>query len=305
MNKTIKNPSLAELQEAQEAEMTPALPKKTEAVADKPKINEMHWKVASSKFDPTPVFFRLPSGNATGCDHIERNGIYVKRFSTATEGLFGEAIANWRETSDHVAFFSRLNLILDQCIRSNVDAEQLAVIDQMPLLFFIIGISFGSTADFEITCEACGNKYQHTIDITKDVEIKYLPDDFKARRAVLFDQSGFDEPVKAQLTIPRLKHQHLFLTDNVDRVDQYKAVVSIEQPDGMTEEEYGKYVIDIINNLAKEDKDKIKAFIDEVSQFGSTNQVSKKICSNKECVMCGKPKPLPLNVYEIFQAMIY
>lgn len=304
MDKTIKNPSLSELKEAREAEMTPAISKPIEAVVNDKPANEKHWKDPLSRFDPKPLFFRLPSGNATGCEHIENNGIYVKRFSTATEGLFSEAISTWRQTSDHAAFFSRLNLILDQCIRSNVDAEQLAIIDQMPLLFFIIGLSFGSTADFEITCEACGNKYQHTIDITKDVEVMYLPDDFKARRPVVFDKSGFDEPIKAQLSIPRLKHQHLFLSDDVDRVEQYKAVVTIEQPDGMNEEDYNQYVIDVINNLAKDDKDKIKAFIDELSHFGSTNKVTKKICSNKECVMCGKPKPLPLNIYEIFQAMV-
>ena len=115
-NKTIRNPSLAELKEAQEVDMTVGTPTQKKEL-ETPKQNEMHWKPALSKFDPKPVFFRLPSGNATGCEHIEKQGIYVKRFSTATEGMFGEAIARWRESADHASFFSRLNLILDQCIR--------------------------------------------------------------------------------------------------------------------------------------------------------------------------------------------
>ena len=305
----IRNPTPAELEASELRKVVKGKPFGANETVEVPATSNTvvyfnpHWRAPTSRFEPKPHFFKLPSRSFTGCEHIENDGIYVKRFSTTTEGILSNALIAYYNDRDMVAFFKQINIVLNDCIRSKVDIEQLALIDQMPLLLFLIGISFGGNSEFEIECDACQKNFKHKIDIAKDIEIKYLPDTFNSRATLIFDHS-FETPINARITFPRLKYVDLFFDTKADRVEQYKSILSIERPYDMDDKEYDRYATDVINNLNADDKSKIRDYLEEFNKYGATFEIIKPVCQNPDCENYQKPRHLPLELDDIFQAIM-
>ena len=88
-------------------------------------------------FEPDPLPFKLPSGKKVIHSKYltENNEIFVRKLSLKEEGFFAE-ISSGKD------FYSGMNRILRECIKTDIHENTLSAIDKIPLIIFILAISF-------------------------------------------------------------------------------------------------------------------------------------------------------------------
>jgi len=92
-------------------------------------------------------------------------------------------------------------MALNNCIESDIDAEDLLMYDYTYLLFYLRKISFGDSYSFNLTCSNCGHEFRDGFNIS-EIKFEELPDDFK-------EPYRIDLPVSKYtvvLTMPRVRH---------------------------------------------------------------------------------------------------
>jgi len=70
-----------------------------------------------------------------------------------------------------------MDMIFDNCIRENIDINEMLSIDRMYLLIFLRGISYTPEYDVEVKCPSCETKFNTMIDLNM-LEVDPCPDDF-------------------------------------------------------------------------------------------------------------------------------
>lgn len=117
-----------------------------------------------SRFEPEAVPVEVPSRGVlykgVVDDEEVANGIIRIRPMTLAE----EKII----TTDRLVQQGKaLDMILENCVKSNVSPYDLISSDRLYILFYLRGMSYGLDYDFAIKCYHCGFNFEQTIEIDK------------------------------------------------------------------------------------------------------------------------------------------
>ncbi len=117
-----------------------------------------------SRFEPEAIPVEIPSHGHPYRGVVEdeevANGIIRIRPMTLAE----EKIL----TTDRLIQQGKaLDMILENCIKSNINPYDLISSDRLYLLFYLRGMSYGLNYEFSVKCYHCGTNFDQSIDIDK------------------------------------------------------------------------------------------------------------------------------------------
>lgn len=254
-------------------------------------------KPKSSPFEPDPVPFKLPSLNFNNIDPKKLTAdyeIYVRRITTLEESKFLE-IANDTEN-----FMKGINLILSSCIKSNIDVNDLSLIDKIAVFIFIISISYGSEYEIELACDLCDESVERKIDLINDLETKYIPK--KTKYPIQVELTSFNN-VTIQLRYPTIGDEDGFLglKKGINMTKQIMSITSdiIGNMPGSSQEITDSDWKEVINNLNSEDRKTIRGIIGEFGNYGKSVSVD-HICKNKSCEKFNEKQKIAVPLDVIF-----
>ena len=159
------------------------------------------------------------------------------------------------------------------------------------MFIYAIAISYGSKIDIadKLDCKQCVKDGPHKtkvyIDILKDLEIKYVPDDYEYPFKVKINSyKGCD--ITQTLHYPLISEEFLFAND--DETDVLEAVkvltdnIEGTKPNGnkITKQEWNG----ILQFLSIEDRIAVREKIQKFSEFGIQLSTDKYTCTNKKCM---------------------
>ena len=118
----------------------------------------------SSRFEPAAVPVELPSHGhlykGMKADSDLKKGVIKIRPLTLKE----EKILT---TNRLLQQGKALDMILDNCIKSDVDPMDLLSADRIYILFYLRGMSYGLEYDFNVRCYRCGTDFVQKLEIDK------------------------------------------------------------------------------------------------------------------------------------------
>lgn len=249
-----------------------------------------------SYFEPNPIKVKLPSGIKVVdkkylTDECE---IFVRRFSSTEEDILGRT-----QTEKTVkGMMSHINEALNSVIKTNINIGQLSLIDKMSLLIFIFAVTYGNELDIADSigeCDTCvpesQKEYAETeglttntviIDLFKDLETKYVPDDFEYPFVITLE-SYEGSNITITVKYPTISDESIFTSEKADISSIMRNLIT--NIDG-TKANGNKVVKqewdDIINFLNNTDKIKIKKKIEEFGDFGLQKKCTNFNCSRGE-----------------------
>lgn len=93
--------------------------------------------------------------------------------------------------------------VMERCIASDIDAQDILLFDSNFLLFYLRQISYGDEYNFELKCQnsMCEKKFDHTVKIS-ELEFEELPDDIAEPIKVKLPKSKYT----VHFVLPRLYH---------------------------------------------------------------------------------------------------
>jgi len=121
-------------------------------------------KGGTSRFEPAAIPVEVPS----------KGFLYQGLFDDkeAAQGIIRVKPLTLQEekilTTDRLIQSGKaLDMVLESCIKSDVDPYQLLSTDRLYLLFYLRGMSYGLEYDFDVRCYHCGNNFIQTVEIDK------------------------------------------------------------------------------------------------------------------------------------------
>ncbi len=255
-------------------------------------------------FEPDPLPFKLPSGKKVIHSKYltENNEIFVRKLSLKEEGFFAE-ISSGKD------FYSGMNRILRECIKTDINENTLSAIDKIPLIIFILAISYGSTYNIGPikNCKTCTDSNEVFLNLLEDIEILYVPDSIEYPLSFRLNFPGAD--INISINYPRVMNEDLIFDSN-NVFQQIKSlVISIEgiKKDGKKVEL--KDYDSIVTYLSQNDKDTIMDFLLQFSKYGLQTKTNKFRCSKAEtegknnCEMCSSGNSIDINLEKIFSVI--
>jgi len=119
---------------------------------------------SSSRFEPPATAIEVPSHGqlykGMKADSDLKKGILKVRPITLGE----EKILT---TNRLIQSGKAIDMVLENCIKSEVDPQQLLSADRTYILFYLRGMSYGLNYDFNVRCYRCGRDFIQTIEIDK------------------------------------------------------------------------------------------------------------------------------------------
>jgi len=110
----------------------------------------------------------LPSRGILYKNNIIKNGkVHVRPWLTAEEKLI--------DKFNKANFYNILKRLIQNVLEEKFPVEEFTIGDFFYLLYWIRGLSYGSTYKTELDCPNCGARIKPTIDLSK-FEVVYLPD---------------------------------------------------------------------------------------------------------------------------------
>ena len=115
-----------------------------------------------SRFEPEAVLVEVPSrgklyAGSVDDDEVARGVIRIRPMTLAEEKII---------TTDRLIQQGKaLDMVLENCVKSNVNSYDLLSSDRLYLLFYLRGMSYGLDYDFAIRCYHCGFNFEQTIEI--------------------------------------------------------------------------------------------------------------------------------------------
>ena len=115
-----------------------------------------------------------------------------------------------------------INLILDKCVKG-VNIDELLQMDKLFLLMKVREVSYGTAYKFNLACPSCGDEIRTEIDVSKDLNINYVPEGLEDPRKVMLPALG----VEAVVRFPRNREEG-YLSDpgSISR-NLYRFVISV------------------------------------------------------------------------------
>ena len=311
MSDTLRNPSEQEIQALIKKDYIPKAEiikdneiNKKEKEKETPSFNSNIPMKPFDDFEPEPLKFKLPSGRSVVNQKYltEDNEIFVRKLSLKEEGFFGESASGTK-------FYAGLNRILRECIKTDINENTLSSIDKIPLVIFILAISYGELYNIGPIegCKTCTKSNKVMLNLLEDIEINYVPQTFSYPLKIRLNFEGAD--INLTMHYPRIMNEEIVF-DSSNIFEQIKSlIISI---DGIKKNGKKVEISDydsIITYLSKIDKDKIMDFLYNYSQFGIQTNTDKFKCSKAEeeakasCELCKNNSKIDINLETIFSVI--
>lgn len=147
----------------------PKSDKKVKAEHPKSKVNvvkKMGINVNSpqSRFEPVPVSVELPShgwlySGKTNDPDLSKGIIKIRQITLNEEKILS--------TDRLIQQGKALDMVLSNCIKSDIDPYELLASDRLYILFYLRGMSYGLNYEFSVKCYHCGANFDQSVDIDK------------------------------------------------------------------------------------------------------------------------------------------
>lgn len=296
------NPTAEQLSGIDKASNVKFVNKNQEPVAQEPTKNPDFLKPSLSKYEPSPVTFKLPSGGKSipkGYKHFltKNNEIFIRRLSSAEEEIIG------RLNTQPEKFLSLVTQCLDRCIKTNIDIKHFMLIDKIPMFLFVLDLTYKKeNSPVKITCPACGQAHPKNISIKDILNINYMPDDYQYPLSIVADKS-YSNSYLIEFDAPTFEHEKLFEIDNLEAAQLLHNLV-INIMDLSSDQNVPKSDwMEIITYLGYEDKIKFRDKITEINQYG-VNPKDELICENKGCTEYNQKQIVDIPLDQIFSNII-
>lgn len=273
------NPSVDSFVEknTQKPKATSKEQKVSELVSEGYKIE--HFEKYPRKFEFVPADkVKLPSNGLPyqSCDDkdVREGYIWIYPLTMKEEEILSTA----KYINEGIATI----MVLNNCIKSNIDAMDLTVTDFYYLLMYLRQISISDNFSFNVTCPNCGNEFKYDIKISE-------------QKFDELDKSSFEEPIRIDLPItnytillglPRIRtirEISWIINNNKEELGLanvlYARTIAIITPDG-NEVPKSDWVI-FYNNLPHKD-------YEEVLKYNDLGNGLSHIVKNTVCPNCGK-----------------
>jgi hypothetical protein len=179
------------------------------------KLNKTESKVKEvrgKKFQFTESeLIPLPSGGklykeVTDDPDILSGRIRIMEMSASEESILS--------TPRFIRSGSAIRMILDRCIKSDIDAKDILLFDSSFLMFHLRKISYGDKYNFDIKCSnvMCGKKFNYSVNIS-ELEFNELPEDIKEPIEIKLPKSKYE----VKIILPRLYHSEEITAKNSNR----------------------------------------------------------------------------------------
>lgn len=265
---------------------------------------EIVLKPKKSYFEPDPEPYKLISGKHFIKKNLTSNNeIFVRPWNTEDE-LKISRIAG-------VDDFNRVcNEIFMSCIKTDIDIYDLSLVDKLPLFIFILVITYGSEVSVKkmMECEVCENddNITVTVDLLKDLEYKYIPEDIEYPFTVKLTSYPKDD-ITIRYVYPSLKHEKFF-TDSGNKSDNFfdslrHIIIEFKGKKANGKEITKNELNDVIKYLNAEDKLKIRKSINDMSTYGINLETERYHCSKENCVYNKERKKIYLNFEGILSSL--
>lgn len=105
---------------------------------------------------------------------------YAGRLPEGKIDIFPMTVKEWKllATSRSNPDSNPFDEILNRCVKSPFDHQDLTLTDRVYLMLYLRIVSYGNTKDLQLTCGKCGADYQHTVQLDKDFDEKLLDESF-------------------------------------------------------------------------------------------------------------------------------
>ena len=162
-------------------------------VSNNPKLDELLASLKPSTGQYEEV--TLPSlGKFYLNDEAPAGGvIHVRRMTGDEEEILG--------TPRFLKKGQAINMVFQNCVQENINAEKWLTVDRTYLLMYLRGISMGTQYDVELRCPMCAARFESTIDLD-ELKVKFCPKDFTP------------ETLKSELPISKFKFEYRLPTVN-------------------------------------------------------------------------------------------
>lgn len=117
-----------------------------------------------SRFAPQSISVNVPSKGflyrgITNDPEVAQGVIKISQITATEEKIMS--------TQRFIENGTALDMILENCIQSDIDPYDLLSTDRLYLLFYLRGMSYGLTYDFNVKCSFCGKHFIQTVEINK------------------------------------------------------------------------------------------------------------------------------------------
>jgi hypothetical protein len=263
-------------------------------------------KPKSSIFEPDPVPVKLPSGSLAVDKKFltNNNEIFVRRMTSLEENI----VLKLAGVSEVGVINQSIDSIIKSCVKTNIDADDLLLIDKFAVFFKIISITYGKIQT-TLQCPSCDKVYEnYKIDVYNDFSVKYVPDEYQYPRQIKLESYNDCELIW-HVVYPTLGDtKQMFVDQNIDDNAQMYVTEKIEgwytDPSGNKVEVKPSDYKALITNLEKQDKKKYKEFMDEFSAFGFQMTTFIPFCTDKKCSLRNVEQEVSVPVEDIFSLII-
>jgi hypothetical protein len=256
-------------------------------------------KPKDSKYEPNPVLFKLPSMGKSIPSNFQHaltdnKEIYIRRISSTEEKI----IAKLR-TEPH-RILNIITEVLEKCIKTNIPMKYYMTLDKIPMFLFLLEISYSDTNNkIEVSCPKCQQKQLREINISKDINIRYMEKDLKYPLSIHTDKSYADKYL-IEFDAPLFEHETLFDQEELEAAQLLRNLVinitDLKTNRTVPKEEW----LNLINYLDFDDR---IAFRDEIAKISDKYGTDVKIdfsCENKGCADAGESIKVDLPLDQIF-----
>lgn len=175
-------------------------------------------KETKSRFEPDAVPVEIPSKGypyrgVVDDEEVAKGIVRIKPMTYREEKIL---------TTERLIREGRaLDMVLENCIKSDVDPYDLLSTDRMYLLFYLRGMSYGLKYDFDVKCYHCGHNFVQSIEIDK-LPVKVFESSKEAK-----------EPIKIKLPHSKAILEVHFMRGQEERqaTDDAIAARSYDEPD--------------------------------------------------------------------------
>lgn len=190
-------------------------------------------------------------------------------------------------------------MVLNNCLKSNIDAMDLTISDFYYLLMYLRQISISDDFDFNVVCPNCGNEFQYKIKISEQKFDELDPSEFREPIRVDLPTTNYT----VLLGLPRIRtvREISWMISKEDTKDigiadfLFTRTIAIITNDG-NEVPREDWII-FYNNLPHKDSE-------EILKYAQFDNGMAHVINNTTCPKCGKEiegSSVDLNVDSLFR----
>lgn len=312
--KVLRNVSLDEIEALRKKDAVDAMQDSVDAISDTSSVpkkvkkiidGEIEFKPASSVFEPKGEPVKLPSRNLFIKENLTANfEIYVKRMGSVEESMF----YNLLNTQDPQIINETIDNVIDNCIKTNISAYDLCLIDKFTVFLKILDLTYGPI-DVKLTCPICNTTHELKINLVNDLVTKYLPNKFEYPRKIhltTYDRNKFNLDWYVNYLTIGQSNKVLIKESNVDAM-----VLITDRIEGKFLNDKGEETTptpndhpEILRYLNEDDRETYRNYMQEIGGYGTNFELKNIHCPQKGCIANTEKQPVVLPPEQIFMRII-